>query len=323
MVNIVGNVKPEDDYTHPLGPEVNFNESVYFNFFDPVQNRGGFIRMGNRANEGYAEMTIIIFNPDGSVLFNYKKPEINHNDGWDAGGARIEVITPGEKIRTLYDGSVLYMTNSKDMQDPGRAFKANPFRKLKIDLIHEGVGPMYGHVGDPDDSNDFARAHYEQHMKISGSIEIEDVGGSSEKFKFSGHGMRDHSWGPRFWQSIRSYRWITGNFGDNLGMAVSIVGDRKGGMFYKGDKFLRITEVDLSAEYEEGTRFHKSFVAKVSLENGDRHVIEGSVKGFIPLRNRRSEQITYIGEGMTEYVLDGDRVGYGLSEFLDQPGDEL
>ena len=34
MVRIVGNVKPEDDYTHPLGTEKNFNESVYFNFFD-------------------------------------------------------------------------------------------------------------------------------------------------------------------------------------------------------------------------------------------------------------------------------------------------
>jgi len=27
MVKIVGNVRPEDDYTHPLGPEPNFNES--------------------------------------------------------------------------------------------------------------------------------------------------------------------------------------------------------------------------------------------------------------------------------------------------------
>ena len=45
------------------------------------------------------------------------------------------------------------------------------------------------------------------------------------------------------------------------------------------------------------------------------------MKGFVPLRNRRSEQVTYIGEGMTEYTLDGDRLGYGLSEYLDQPGD--
>ena len=49
-IRIYGNLKPEDDFTHELGPEENFNESVYFNFFDPVQNRGGFVRMGNRAN---------------------------------------------------------------------------------------------------------------------------------------------------------------------------------------------------------------------------------------------------------------------------------
>ena len=42
-IRIYGNIKPEDDLTHELGPEPNFNESVYFNFFDPSQNRGGFV----------------------------------------------------------------------------------------------------------------------------------------------------------------------------------------------------------------------------------------------------------------------------------------
>ena len=58
MTKIIGNIRPEDDYTHELGPEPNFNESVYFNFFDRQQNRGGFVRIGNRANEGYAEVTV-------------------------------------------------------------------------------------------------------------------------------------------------------------------------------------------------------------------------------------------------------------------------
>ncbi|MDH5736874.1 MAG: hypothetical protein OEZ23_01125 [Gammaproteobacteria bacterium] len=319
MVKIVGNIKPEDDYTHPLGPEENFNESVYFNFFDRHSQRGGFIRMGNRANEGYAELTIIIYNSDGSVLFNYKKPEIHHNDAWDAGGASVEVITPGEKIRTLYQGACLYMANPRDMQDPGRAFKSNPFKKLRVDLLHEGVGPIYGHVGDPEDANEFARAHYEQHMRVHGSIAVE----GEEEIRIQGHGLRDHSWGPRYWQSIRSYRWITGNFGDDLGMVLSRVGDRVGGMFHKGEQFLKITDMALQTGYEKGSRFHESLVADVTLEDGHRHRVEGRVKGFIPLRNRRSEQVTYIGEGMTEYVLDGERIGYGLSEYLDQPGDEL
>ena len=104
MVRIIGNIQPEDDYTHELVPEPNFNESVYFNFFDPVQNRGGFVRIGNRANEGYAEMTVIVWNPDGSAYFNYKKPEITHNDAWNAGGLSIEILTPAEKVRTRYEG---------------------------------------------------------------------------------------------------------------------------------------------------------------------------------------------------------------------------
>lgn len=319
MVKIIGNVRPEDDYTHPLGPEENFNESVYFNFFDRKQSRGGFLRIGNRANEGYAEMTVIVYNADGSVLFNYKKPSIDNNDAWDAGGAKVEVLVPGEKIRTRYEGSALFMSDPREMKDPGKAFKSNPFRKMHIDLMHEGVGPIYGHVGDPDDKNEFARAHYEQHMRVAGTIAIE----GESAIEISGNGLRDHSWGPRYWQSIRSYRWITGNFGDDLGMVISVVGDRRGGMFHKGQEFLKITDLELKSTYEEGSRFHKALVANVRLENGDEHRVEGNVKGFIPLRNRRSEQITYIGEGMTEYRLDGQRVGYGLSEYLDQPGDNV
>ena len=319
MVSIVGNVKPEDDLTHPLGPEQNFNESVYFNFFDRQKGRGGFIRIGNRANEGYAEMTTIIFDADGSVLFNYKKPDIDNNDEWNAGGARVEILTPGEQIRTVYDGSLLHMVEPRDMQDPGKAFKKNPFKKVTLDLMHFGVGPMYGHVGDASDSNDFARAHYEQHMRVEGTLQVE----GSEPLAISGHGLRDHSWGPRYWQSIRSYRWITGNFGDDLGMVLSVVGDRQGGMFHRGDEFIRITNVDLETDYEPDTSFHRAMSARVELESGESHLIEGRVKNFIPLRNRRSEAVTYICEGMTEYQLDGERVGYGLSEYLNQPGDNI
>lgn len=315
MVKIYGNVRPEDDNTHPLGPEPNFNESVYFNFFDRDAQRGGFVRIGNRSNEGYAEMTVIVYEPDGSALFNYKRPPITTNDGWNAGGLAVEVLTPGEKLRTTYHGSVVYLSDPRAMEDPGRAFKENPHKKLVLDLVHEGCGPIYGHVGKPDDGNDFARAHYEQHMRVSGTIAVD--GGAP--LAISGHGLRDHSWGPRYWQSTPSYRWITGNYGDDLGMVLSVIGDRKGGVFHKGDKLLRVTEIELETDYEAGSKFHRALRARVKLENGDEHRITGAVKGFIPLRNRRAGMSTHIGEGMTEYVLDGERVGYGLSEYLDQP----
>lgn len=314
MVKIIGNVKPEDDYTHPLGPEQNFNESVYFNFFDRAQNRGGFVRIGNRANEGQAEMTVIVYNADGSAFFNYKRPKIASNDGWNAGGLEVTVLVPGEKLRTRYEGSVVYLADPRQMKDPGKAFKENPHKRIVIDLVHEGVGPIYGHVGKPGDGNEFARAHYEQHMKVSGTIAV----AGEPRIEIRGHGLRDHSWGPRYWQSTPSYRWITGNFGDDLGMVISIVGDRVGGVFHKGQELALITGVDLETDYESGTNYHSVLRANVSLKDGSKHRIEGRVRGFIPLRNRRAGQNTHIGEGMTEYTLDGERVGYGLSEYLDQ-----
>ncbi len=315
MVTIVGNVKPEDDYTHPLGPEENFNESVYFNFFDREKQMGGFLRIGNRANEGYAEVTVIVYLPDGSALFNFKRPQISSNDGWDAGGMKVEVITPGEKLRTVYEGSVVNLKDPREMREPSVAFKENPHSKIKLDLIHEGVGAIYGHVADPSSKNEFARAHYEQHMRVTGTLVID----GGEPLEIKGHGVRDHSWGPRYWQSIADYQWITGNFGDDLGMVISVVGDRVGGVFQKGpDTILKITDVSIETEYEDNTNYHKALKAKVKLENGDEHTIEGTVKGFIPLRNRRAGMLTHIGEGMTEYVLDGERVGYGLSEYLEQ-----
>ncbi len=95
-------------------------------------------------------------------------------------------------------------------------------------------------------------------------------------------------------------------------MVISIVGDRVGGVFHKGEELLRITSVDLETDYESGTNYHSVLRANVTLSDGTKHRVEGRVNGFIPLRNRRAGQNTHIGEGMTEYTLDGERVGYGL-----------
>jgi hypothetical protein len=49
----------------------------------------------------------------------------------------------------------------------------------------------------------------------------------------------------------------------------------------------------------------------------------GDVLDLIPLRNRRNDPegntlVTRISEGMTRWTMDDGRVGYGLSEYLDQ-----
>jgi hypothetical protein len=322
MVAVYGNIQAQDDYTHPLGPEENFNESMYFNFFDHAKSCGGFVRIGNRANEGYAEVTTCLYLPTGEVLFNYQRPRIEHNDAMDAGGMRFEIVEPLARHRTTYDGEGVLLTDATQMADPAKAFRENPHRRIKLDIQHQAVGPVYGSAGAPapneNAEREFGRAHYEQHMQTRGTMQIDDG-----TIKVDGTGLRDHSWGPRYWQAIHSYRWLTCAFGPDLGIMVSEITREKdgpraqNGVVVRGEGLERITSVDIDTAFAPGTVYHQSMTARVGLESGEQLTIEGKVQGFIPLRNRRAGMITHIGEGMTEYRL-GDRVAYGISEYLDQ-----
>ena len=83
-----------DDLMHANSGESNFNESAYYNFYDRKNRVGGFVRMGNRPNEGNAEMTVCVYLPDNSVGFMFKRPEISNNDAHNAGGLKFEVLKP-------------------------------------------------------------------------------------------------------------------------------------------------------------------------------------------------------------------------------------
>jgi hypothetical protein len=321
MTSVYGDILPQDDYTHPLGPEKNFNDSMYFNFFDNSKNFGGFMRIGNRANERYAEVTLTLYLPTGEVLFNYRRPEIDNNDAFDAGGMKFETIEPLTRLRTTYEGTAVFLADPTQMTDPSSAFKNNPHKQVSIDLTHEGVGPVYGSRGSDapalDPEKEFARAHYEQHMHVTGHVTIDGYRTEIDAF-----GLRDHSWGPRFWQNIHSYRWLTCAFGPDLGIMVSEVSRTpeertQNGVVVRGETIQRITSVDIDSSFETGTPHHRAMKATLGLDNGETITLEGAVKGYIPLRNRREGLTTHIGEGMTEYRL-GDRVGFGISEYLDQ-----
>ena len=323
MAKLIGNLVPEDDFMHPLGTEQNFNESMYFNFFDPEQSLGGFVRLGNRANEGRAEMTACVFLPDGRVLFDFQRAPIDGNDAFDAGGMRFEVLEPTERLRTTYRGKAIELSDARHMSDPSRAFRECPRRQLAIDLEHRAVGPMYGGSHDRDESDreaeqQFAKAHYEQHMAVSGTIEID-----GNVTKLAGFGLRDHSWGPRHWQAIHGYEWLTMNFGPDFGAMISVIrrdasGEaRRGGVIVKDGELDLVDDVRVDADYEDNGLYHQRVRVSLRTRSGRELEITGDVKGFIPLRNRRAGQVTHIGEGMTEWRC-GDQVGYGLSEFLRQ-----
>lgn len=320
---------PEDEYCHEPEAAQNYNESMYLNIYDGDQKVGGWFRIGNRVNEGYAEMTTCLYLPDGRVAFTYAKPEITHNKELNAGGLKIDVIEPFKRLDVTYDGKVLVLANPFEMADPGNAFKNNPREKASVKLHYRGVSPMYGgetvhEDGSPialDSEKTFARAHYEQHVAAEGTITVGD-----ESWTISGFGLRDKSWGPRYWQAIHWYRWLPIAFGEDFGMMISIIGDgegnvRRSGMVLEDGAYHMITDARIESTWDDNW-YQTALKAWVKTETGKEYEVEGDIISLIPLRNRRQspdgEMLnTRITEGMTRYTCNG-RIGYGLSEYLDQ-----
>ena len=313
-------LEPQDEYMHELGSEENFNESMYFNVYDPKSRIGGFFRLGNRANEGYAEMTTCLYLPDGRVAFMYSRPKIANNDAFDAGGMKFEVLRPFEELCVSYEGKVVLLDNPLAMADPKKAFTENPYSECKVQLTYTGVSTMFG--GEPDTPHErpgeeFAKGHYEQLIAGCGTIRVGD-----DTWDVDGFGLRDHSWGPRYWQAPYYYRWLTANFGPSFGFMGSRVARResdgtRGGFVWDGTALHLCNDFEISTSWVGEDSYHDTI--DCTLRSGSQEwKVKGRVLSLIPLRNRRDEMVTRISEGMTEWTLEDGRVGYGLSEYLDQ-----
>lgn len=329
---------PADEYMHELGPEPNFNESMYVNCYDPLINLGGWFRIGNRANEGTAEMTVCLYLPDGRVAFMFKRPSISNNDAFDAGGMKWNVVAPFEEIHLSYVGKVLVMVDPVDMANPKAAFANNPYETCEVQLQFHGQGRASMFGGEPDTPHEvpgeeFAKGHYEQLVMGAGTIRVGD-----KEWTISGHGLRDHSWGPRYWQAPYYYRWLTGNVDASLGFMLSRVAKRdgdgtRGGFVWDDGRIHLCDHAEVSTEFVGDDKYHQHISATLRSSRSNREwSFTGEVMNLIPLRNRRTdpsgnELTTRISEGLTCWTMTSPehagKVGYGLSEYLDQIVDNV
>ncbi len=318
-------LEPVDEYCHELGPEPNFNESMYFNVYDPSARLGAFFRVGNRANEGTGEMTVCVYLPDGRVGFMFKRPEVHDNDSFDSAGLRFEVVEPFEHLRVSYTGKLVMLDDPLAMADPRAAFTENPYVPCQVELDYRRVSAMFG--GEPEQAQErpgeeFAKGHYEQLVSATGTITVD-----GKAWPVSGYGLRDHSWGPRYWQAPWYYRWLTANFGSDFGFMLSRIARRdsegtRGGFVWDGQAMHLCHDAEVSTRWTGDDNYHQEIEARLRSRTEDGDPLEWTVRGrvlnLIPLRNRRDGLVTRISEGLTEWTLDDGRVGYGLSEYLDQ-----
>jgi len=320
--------RPDDDVMHEPDGSAEFNESVYYNFGDRHTDVGGFLRIGNRPNEGYAEVSTCLFLPGGTVAFWYLKPEIPANDAHDAGGLRCRTVEPHRVHTVGYDGEVVVLDDPAQMEDPRSAFKANPHRPCRVDLTFEALSDTFwpwapADEGEPEGFDAvlhaaFARNHLNQHMAATGTVTVGD-----RSFTVDGLGWRDRSWGARRWASIDMYRWTSVSFGPDLGLAIMLFGDEDGGTYPRGYVHhgferppVRIVEARYRTDYDSRW-YARAVEVTVNAEDGEHFVISGDVRGHIPLRFRRGEQLTRTTEALMRWRC-GERSGVGILEYLDQ-----
>ncbi|MGB1580896.1 MAG: DUF7064 domain-containing protein [Nevskiales bacterium] len=319
---------------HPLEAASNFNESMYFNLFDHEQKLGLWLRLGNRPNEGHAEMSCCVYLPDGRIGFMYQRPDIDHNNSFDAAGMQFEVINPMQALNARYHGMLCLLGDPQQMLNPGKAFSSNPIVSANIDLRFTALAPAFG--GEPvdehgkaieqDPETSFARGHYEQHMQGVGEITV-----GNQSLRINGFGLRDHSWGPRYWQNIHWYRWLPLVFNQDLAMMLSIVTLRNGhsvnwGMVMRRDSDGAVindpvTSIQLNSEYDDQYQAQAQ-TARIVTEAGVEYELQGQALSSIPLRNRRKDSEgnslhTRITEAMTRFTCNG-QTGFGMAEYLDQ-----
>ena len=313
----------QDEYPHAPTGEMHFNESVYCNGFDQRTGVGGWMRLGNRVNEGYAELSVCLYLPDGRVACQFQRPKIKTNDGFAAGGLTYEVKQALRNVEMSYRGELLVLDDPDLLRDPERMFN------------RRGARPPP------------CTSHKRRHRRPMGAFRIRrpradvrlefligalqsahrgDRGDQSRRgtFPINGGGWRDHSWGPRLWQNIYFYRLFLANLGHGRGFMLLKITDAGGrvrrlGVLLVDGQYEEVLDMDLMTDWSD----HKDPARlQIGVRTAQRTaLIEGEILSLAPLRNRRKIEgqtlVSRIAEGHTKFTWDGV-VGYGMTEYIER-----
>jgi len=197
-MNIVGdgNIKfygPEDEVPHEIGTSEWWNESVWLHFLDPKNGVNGIMRIGHEPNwnGGSTAIWTLVQTPNWSYKKDGLYPML-------AGDRPDNGFKSNETHSFEFDGRCCCWTVNDG------EFSAN----LKIEDYHAPLS--FWPKGSEMES--IAPNHTEGPGKVSGTIVIK-----GEEFHIvDALGYRDHSWGDRFWDDLRSHRWVGTNFGPDF-----------------------------------------------------------------------------------------------------------
>jgi hypothetical protein len=318
-------LQDKDEAVHPAGPQSNWNESRYVDFWDPALKVGGWFRSGNRPNEGRAEMSACVYLPDGRTAFMFDRPVITGNP-LTSGDLSWEIAEPWRVNRVQYRGDLLMMDDARQLSDPKRAFANSPRVKADIDLtcVSSGLETVMGK--DQDHINLIflpgqADFHYQHLIRTTGTVHV-----GHQNWQVNGRGGRDHSWGPRNWHAKLHMRWLIGAVDDDNGfMLTRGVGPNnatRGGYVLDRGEFFIVTDFEMKNIYGPAPLYELTLVELTMRQGGRTWTVVGRPRAWLPLRHKQTNEagepaILRIVKSPTDWMFDDGRKGAGMCEYHD------
>ncbi|MBJ7338259.1 phosphotransferase [Mycolicibacterium sp.] len=182
----------EDEGVHLPTDEALWSESWYFDFADPGQGVGGWLRLGLIPNQGHAWINALVCGPHMPTIavldFEAELPEDHgrvHGDGVDL---ELDAVVPLQSYRVSLRG------RGEAYDDPADLLRGVSGRPvdLEMDLVWTTAGTPYQYR---------LSTRYEIPCTVSGTVTAD-----GRAYEFSGvAGQRDHSWAARDWWSME---WV-------------------------------------------------------------------------------------------------------------------
>ncbi len=181
----------EDEGLHPAGEDPDWQESAYLAWRDPASGLGGNHRIGNELNRSTANLWCGVYQDKGA-RFRWNDEGLPlvllDETGLCAGPQRL--FRYGERLRFVLEGDGCRV--EFEITDDGPCSFAN----------------AQSFTGTTGTAGTIFSSNFHVACRVRGTVELAGV-----RAEVDGPGWRDHSWGPRRWDSFLSSRSFGGSHG--------------------------------------------------------------------------------------------------------------
>jgi hypothetical protein len=296
------------DLKHPAGKEKEWNESFYFNIYDPECDICLFMRIGLKPNMDERSAFCFIMMPDGSVV-GIKETTAQGDGALEVNGLRFTKIEDDRRWGLCFDGPMF----TADGDAPRQVL-------VRFDLEFEARNEVFDYRDCVDGegerlSRQVASEHLEQFGRVVGSLRV-----GRDHYGIDGLGERDHSWGVRDWNAPKMWIWLTAQFSDRAAFNVTKLfvegGEVTAGFIHLNGKNVPLVRADVRTVLNADggpCSLGLSLVDRV----GGRHEVTANVLRAVqmPHPSRDGKMLTVMHETLAEYQWNG-LTGYGIAEYL-------